>query len=85
MRAFGPREPFDQSILCLHVVDPLLCVLQATGQVKQTFITGFSLGPTSPVSSYCTETNIIHIPSFFPTVDIDSSARLGSLGPFPRM
>lgn len=72
VRAFGPREPFDQSILCLHVVDPLLCVLQAMGQVKQKFITDFSLGATSPVSSYCMETNIIRIPSFFPTVDIDS-------------
>lgn len=74
-----------QTVLCLHVADPLLCALQAAGQVKQTFITG------SAVESHLLWAPIVRkqiLSTFLPflsTVDIDSWARLGDLGLFPRI
>lgn len=74
-----------QTALCLHVTDPLLCVLQAAGQVKQTFITGSALESHLLWAPIVRKQILSTFLPFLSTVDIDSWARLGDLGLFPRI
>lgn len=76
---------FLQTVLCLHVADPLLCAPQAAGQVKQTFITGSALESHLLWAPIVRKQILSTFLPFLLTVDIDSWARLGDLGLFPRI